>query len=369
MDKENQTADLLYINDYLLSFFAFAAGSGSTVFQKEEWMAFSPEDGAWLWMLYEKDSENGADMRRAIDQLFEMEHTERDGIYRAIAHDMKFDEELAESFSFETVLLEKEEQKLIEDFFLYFYKVVLCTAHFEMQGLSEGSLGRKELADMYFRGKNRALKHSCPVCLQTVTDARREEDIEHYFPKSWVPCLVLHPGNLYFCCPACNQRYKRVRTPFGRGKKDLRRIFLPYIDTVREKVQLTFCHEKEADQVRLRPADPGEPGIEDKIKAFDHLFRLEERWSGLLEYYYVTRQEQYQKLGIRDPEALREQMDGDVYREKAISGHRPEKNLETRYLDWLRHSQLKAFYSNLTQEGREAVILPATERESGNTPS
>lgn len=277
MDKGKHEQDLNYISSYLLSVFEFASVSKSTVFDKTEWLSFSPTDGEWLYSLYDKDTKNGRLMRQALNRLFAMKAEERAEIYHAIEHDMKFAENRSEGFRFESILLKEEARSLIHDFFLYFYEVVLRTAHFELQNVSGHKYGRAEFAKAYFSGDNKSIKHVCSVCLQGMTDAQKEADIEHYFAKSWIPCLALHPYNLYFICPVCNERYKLADSPFYDGNTDLGTIFLPYLDTVRDKVRIEFTHGMEKDQVRLSPADQREEHIDEKVKAFDKLFSLKDR--------------------------------------------------------------------------------------------
>ena len=60
------------------------------MFLKEDWLAFAPENGAWFYRLYERDTENGKNMHRAVDRLFRMEQEQRERIWEAIKHDMEF---------------------------------------------------------------------------------------------------------------------------------------------------------------------------------------------------------------------------------------------------------------------------------------
>lgn len=52
MDKGNHENTLKEINEYLLSFFQFAAQSASTEFQESEWIAFAGIPGKWLYLVY-----------------------------------------------------------------------------------------------------------------------------------------------------------------------------------------------------------------------------------------------------------------------------------------------------------------------------
>lgn len=349
MTKENHEDDFQCISRYLLSVFKFAALTDKSILDKEEWLAFSGEDGKWFHALYKKNAENGKAMRQAVDKLFALDGKRKNAIYRAIEHDMRFTEDLAERFEFESIQLEEEEQKLIKDFFLYFYEIVLCTAHFKLQGLSRKMLGRKELAETYFQGENRVLRHVCPVCLQSMTSALTETDVEHYFAKTFVPCLALHPHNLYFICPVCNERYKGSKKQMEGKELDAHKIFLPYMDTVRDKVKVEFRHEKEEDRVQFEPADEEEENIDKKIDAFEELFHLEMRWSGQLELFYDTLYKKYETFPYESMEELEREMLRDLRKGKAVLDSRPDQYIETKYMEWVCRSQLRAFYAEMKQ--------------------
>ena len=222
MDVGEQEQDLMEISHFLLSVFEFAKNQPGNVFQKEDWLDFSPENGTWFYRLYERDTDNGKNMRRAVDRLFRMDQEKREEIYEAVKHDMEFMDKKAwekGKFNLESDQLPEAAQKILRDFFGYFYDVVLCTTHFRLEGMSRSFYSRKELAKDYFKGKNEKIRRICPVCLQPVTNGETDEDVEHYFPKSKYPCLSLHPYNLYFCCTTCNTSFKGTKSPWIRTAK------------------------------------------------------------------------------------------------------------------------------------------------------
>ena len=90
IDVKEQEQDLMAVSHFLLSVFKFAADQPGNVFLKEDWLAFAPENGAWFYRLYERDTENGKNMHRAVDRLFRMEQEQRERIWEAIKHDMEF---------------------------------------------------------------------------------------------------------------------------------------------------------------------------------------------------------------------------------------------------------------------------------------
>lgn len=89
------------------------------MFQKEDWLDFSPENGTWFYRLYERDTDNGKNMRRAVDRLFRMDQEKREEIYEAVKHDMEFMDKKAwekGKFNLESDQLPEAAQKILRDF-------------------------------------------------------------------------------------------------------------------------------------------------------------------------------------------------------------------------------------------------------------
>lgn len=352
MDIGNHRDDLNHINDYLLSFFQFAAQTRNPNFYKKEWIDFAGPEGEWFYGLYEETSKKAEKLRSSIQGIFELDPSRRQVIFSAIEHDMQFAEDSV-SFQFESILLEKEEKKLIQEFFEYFYEEVLKFSHFHLKGLSEKNYGRAEFADHFFEGENKTLMYICPVCLQTVTNLRKEGHVEHYFGKKWIPCLMLHPNNLYFICPICNTVYKKKIKPLYKGDPEIRKIFLPYKDTVRDRTEMEFSHGLRTDRVKLNPANIKETYIDEKIEAFDKIFQLEERWSGLLENKYSVLNSKYRDYNCSDIHEMEERMRQELKDLKKNAGKNPETYLSMKYLEWILSFALKEFYAEIKQEKEE----------------
>lgn len=370
---------MAYISKCLYSVFEFAAYTNSVSFDKDEWLDYlkkeearlsiSRKDGEWIFKFYDRNAGNGSELRQAVKTLFFLEKPRKRKIYEAIRHDMKFAKDTSGSFSFETIKLTDEEQKIIKDFFLYFYKVRLYTKNgFRLEGLTENSFERKKFAAKYFNGKNERLKHICPVCLMPTTNAEKEHDVEHYFSKTFVSCLGLHPDNLYFSCKVCNQTYKDEKKYSDKQITDIRQIFLPYVDTVRDKIKIKVEHETGCDSICFEPADPNEEYIEKKIETFDYFYNLKERWSGMLESYHQELSNQYKNeiedlqddKGIFKDETFFRKMNDDLQKKKRSMLEEPACYIKTQYTEWLCQKdsgQFRAFCSNLAQNGREAKII------------
>ena len=98
--------------------------------------------------------------------------------------------------------------------------------------------------------------------------------------------------------------------------------------------------------------------IKEKMEAAENIFRLEERWSSLLEVYFSSMVAGYEAVGITDIHALKAEMEHDLRKEKARVRVQPDLYIETEYLEWLCQKQLKAFYSNMKQMDKTPVIVP-----------
>ena len=88
----------------------------------------------------------------------------------------------------------------------------------------------------------------------------------------------------------------------------------------------------------------------EKIREFDRLFALEERWSGQLECYYMSLYQRYQEKygdGEMSLEKLKEYLEEDIKRNQIIQNWQPGRYLEGEYMKWIANKQLKAFYEEL----------------------
>ena len=109
---------------------------------------------------------------------------------------------------------------------------------------------------------------------------------------------------------------------------------------------------KDSEVVSLLPVRDADADTGEKIKEFDRLFSLEERWSGQLEEYYMSFYSRYQekikeRSGKMSLEQLEEWLKEDIKRNEAMQSVRPGRYLEGEYMKWVMEKQLKAFYAEL----------------------
>lgn len=326
--------DLLELCWALSDFFDYAAGQQGQALDEELFQRSKPGIADWLLQEFQGRQKNKQGLQRAVAD--------------AVAHDMEFWQAGdGAGFHLQTAALPEGERALLHDFFLYFNDVVLARKRGPRLKGRDCPATRAELSLDYYQ-VNPVLNQICPVCLSQRRNAARENELDHYFPKSVYPVLAVHPWNLMYICKECNQTYKKDRDCLSEGSRALESVYRPYRDTVREHTALEFHWKpgKEHEWVRLRPA-VGCGGEEEKISNFDALFQLEERWSIDVERIYEELRLCYAGQGL-DKDALCGKL-GDRAHElkrQADLGF-PEKFLESEYTDWLCEEQLDAFFAAL----------------------
>lgn len=351
MNRNGLEQDMRELSQLLSAFFSYAAAQGGASLDEDALLQAFPESAPWLLEQFHGTEKNRKKLQKAINDLFLLPPDRRWVIARAVDRDMKFDQPAGQHlFFFAVPSLPAAEQKIVKAFFHYFYDVTFHNAQGPViNGHPNGATRERFLTD-YFQA-NKHLLHVCPVCLHQKSNAPRETDLEHYFPKGVYSPLILHPSNLYFACKDCNETYKGTRDALRKrnGPIPLRNVFIPYQDTVKDHTTVTFRREANTDHIELQSAS-GDPAENRKIKNFDYLYQLEERWSadieGIFNQYRILcagrnpggkkrPKEEVQKILRRKCDELREQSDF------------PERYVESAYAHWLYGPMFDAFYDSL----------------------
>lgn len=341
--------DMMELCHALSDFFHYAAGQSGQTLNETAFRRDCPQIADWLLKQFNGREKNKQKLQQAVKGLFQLSKIRRRGIASAVAHDMKFYQAgSSPSFSFQTAALPQQEWDIVDNFFSYFYNVAFDRAVGPHLNGHICHTTRGELSKDYYQ-TNPVLNHVCPVCLSHSSNAKKEMQLDHYFPKSRYPVLMVHPWNLMYICTNCNKVYKGQKDPLPQMPKTLDKVFLPYCDTVREHTALDFQWEPnvEEDRVKLRPA-LGCTGEKDKVDAFNALFQLEERWSSDLAGVFEQLRYHYARKGLDKVElhqALKAQY--QALRQIADAGF-PDKFLEAEYTAWLCEEQLSAFFENLS---------------------
>lgn len=345
--REHELMELCYA---LADFFDYAAGQPGQVLDETAFLQGRPQIADWLLEQFRGSNKNKRKLQRAVEELFRLSAVRRRAVADAVAHDMEFYRagDGAE-FSFQTSVLPKQEWGIVRDFFMYFYNVTFGRAEGPALNGHVCRATRGELSEDYYQ-TNPVLKHVCPVCLHHSSNAKKEMQLDHYFPKSRYPVLAVHPWNLMYICANCNMVYKGRKDPFLPKTKTLNTVFRPYRDTVREHTALDFQWNPDGEerQVKLRPA-PGCASEKNKVDAFNALFQLEEQWSSDLLLLLEVLRRHYAEKGLDEAglrQALRELY--QTLRQIALS-ELPNKFLEAEYTAWLCEEKLDVFFENLKE--------------------
>lgn len=348
VNLSDREQDMLELCHALTDFFEYAARQPGQALNEDVFRRSMPQIADWLLEQFRGMDSNKQKLQRSVEALFQLSGTRRRAVAHAVGHDMEFYQaRTGVSFSFATSDLSRQERAIVHDFFLYFYDVAFGRTVGPSLNGHVCRATRGELSQDYYR-LNPALNHTCPVCLHHMSNAAKETELDHYFPKSRYPVLAVHPWNLMYICKDCNKTYKKSKDPLSRGRGMLDTAFRPYRDTVREHVVLNFqwAPKIEEDRVKLSPAADC-MGEKDKVDAFSALFQLEERWSADLAGLFECLRQFYMDQNL-DKAALYQALERQYrkFRQLADSNF-PYEFLTAEYTAWLCEEQLDAFFENL----------------------
>ncbi len=342
--RNSREQDMRDLSTLLAEFFAYAAAQGGTSLNEAAFRKAFPQNAQWLLNQFHGSQKNRAGLQQAVKELFQLPHARRQAIAQAVAHDMTFDKTHDPSrFFFSAPSLPKKERSILDSFFKYFYE----TAFHRKQGPSiNGRVTKATQADFtaaYYRA-NRTLLRTCPVCLHLGSNAAKENDLDHYFPKAVYSPLFLHPSNLIFTCKYCNETYKHTKDVLKAGSNPLSKVFLPYRDTVKEHARVVFYRKGGSDCVKLLAAD-GTAGEQEKIDHFNYLYQLEERWSSDIGGIFEEIRKLYADRNL-SREELRRKLNEKCADMQTLSEF-PDKFIQSKYLSWLCETMFDAFYDSL----------------------
>ena len=342
--ENSRKQDMMELSQLLTAFLSYAAEQSGSSLDEAELRRALPQSAPWFLEQLCGQKENRKKLQQAVAELFQLPPARRQAIAQAAAHDMGFDRTTTPSrFFFSVPTLPAEEQLIVKEFFNYFYEVVFHRKDGPSINGHSCEATRDQFSSAYYQA-NGGLTHVCPICLHRKSNAIKENDLEHYFPKAVYPPLILHPSNLIFICRDCNETYKGVCDALQGGKKPLDRVFRPYRDTVKERAEVAFRREANTDWVKLLAAD-GSADEQERIENFDLQYKLEKRWSSDIAGIFEQIRTLCAGWGLPKEETrkkLREKCE-DL---QALSGF-PDKFVESAYMKWLCETMFDAFYDNL----------------------
>lgn len=217
-------------------------------------------------------------IRSAIEGIFQLSYLEKLEICNAFVNDAAFDQHINDDAYHLSALSESGAKAL----------KLLCDPLYDIAGRGfpsdssspkfSGKLLRQQYATI-----NNLLGRVCPVCVGEILFTKGEGQNDHYFPRSKFPTLTLHPYNLLPTCPSCNgPSFKHEKSPVEEtdaGPGELQTVFLPYLRPAKPEVTLGVG---ENCNIVITPSHGTDKHTIQRIQNMDRLYKLEDRWSGVL---------------------------------------------------------------------------------------
>lgn len=212
------------------------------------------------------------------------ENIKKDFIKDAL-HDIEFHKNFSgNSFQFlgfkYVEIFGKNDMKKISEIFVKLY-----TTYFSMKVSSnqETTMRSHYIQSILVHNGNLLV---CPSCLGPMNFSKIE--LDHYYPKSILPALSLHPSNIVPICKPCNtstgKTGKGDTIPLDFSKDEnkslsLRHIYFPYEHSAHKK----FVGRVSSEEIRNKTMKPfsiisceEEKG---RLEKFSNLYHIEKKWS------------------------------------------------------------------------------------------
>jgi len=180
--------------------------------------------------------------------------------------------------------IKKVFDKLYNDFFGYKEENATC---------NNRDLFKKEYSQL-----NGLREHVCPACLGLLHIGKAQ--LDHYFPKSLFPALVIQPFNIVPICMECNSsvgnkqnKGKGNRVPAwpldGEAVNDpgcLTGIYLPYIRSAERKFKAVVVGNPGNRVIRFEPLSSAAPVEGERIRRHVATFNLEKVWTDRIPFHF-----------------------------------------------------------------------------------
>jgi hypothetical protein len=140
--------------------------------------------------------------------------------------------------------------------------------------------------------------HVCPACLGQLHMGKAQ--LDHYFPKSLFPSLVIQPYNIVPICMECNSSVGKKQYR-GKGNKVpawpedgevannpgcLTGVYLPYIRSGERKFSAVLDDNPGNRKFQLRPLSSAAPDETERIRRHVATFNLERVWTDRIPFHF-----------------------------------------------------------------------------------
>ncbi|CQR52614.1 hypothetical protein [Paenibacillus riograndensis] len=156
---------------------------------------------------------------------------------------------------------------------------------------------RDRFKDEYIR-LNSSKENICPACLGQMHMGKAQ--LDHYFPKSLFPALVIHPFNIVPICMECNSsvgkkqdRGKGNRVPAwpedGEAINEpgcLNGVFLPYIRSGQQKFKSRIDGTPGNRVIKVEPLSTAASDEAERIRRHVDTFNLEKAWTNRIPFHF-----------------------------------------------------------------------------------
>ncbi|KJS50645.1 MAG: hypothetical protein VR66_01685 [Peptococcaceae bacterium BRH_c23] len=186
-------------------------------------------------------------------------------------------------------------------------KVVIDTIKKVFEKLYDDFFGHKEenatcnnrdLFKEEYKRLNGLREHVCPACLGLLHIGKAQ--LDHYFPKSLFPALVIQPFNIVPICMECNSsvgnkqnKGKGNRVPawplVGEAVNDpgcMTGVYLPYIRSAERKFKAVVVGNPGNRVIRFEPLSSAAPVEGERIRRHVATFNLEKVWTDRIPFHF-----------------------------------------------------------------------------------
>ncbi|MED3541308.1 hypothetical protein ABEX53_10515 [Bacillus toyonensis] len=260
------------------------------MYNESKFLTYFREEGTWY--LTKSKSIKGPVLSGFLG-LFELNIEDRKRLLKVYLNDIQFQKLYkSEDYELESYSLEENLRTTLNNFLVPFYQNIFNNSGFQkIEGLSHSPFSRKEFLKGYKLTNEKSIQ-VCPICCGKIiwTDNMNHSELDHYFPKSIYPALAIAADNLVPMCNDCNTKAKLGKNPLNNnGKGAIRNAFIPYVHSGIDEITINYLlGEKSKFEVEILPNDPADEFVKLRIKNFDRIYNIRERWASDIELLYES---------------------------------------------------------------------------------